>query len=151
MSMFLLNVASCRREETRGRTFGQRAEGVAVRRVRVVRGRPAILEVAATSPIAWSTSGRVSSVSSMYALIVKPVLKRRGVFVAVALNICNPSIRPPAPSDLTAGAYSQPLRTRHSPFALPVHLVLREGNVLVLNADPKVRRDFPQVLISRPL
>ena len=42
-------------------------------------------------------------------------------------------------------------KARHSPFALAVHFVLRERNILVVNDDPKVVRDLTQVLISRPL
>ena len=41
--------------------------------------------------------------------------------------------------------------TRDSPFALPIDLMLREGDILMVNVDPKVESDLPQVLISRPL
>ena len=39
----------------------------------------------------------------------------------------------------------------HSPFALPVNLMLREGDVLVVDLHTDVQRHLTQILISRPL
>ena len=37
------------------------------------------------------------------------------------------------------------------PFALPIHFVFRKRDILVLNFDPTLLRNLPQILISCPL
>ena len=67
--------------------------------------------------------------------------------MAVTLNVGNPMH-----DDKRSGpARNVLMHAKYSPFALPVHLVLGECDILVVNVDPKVERDLAQILISRPL
>ena len=52
---------------------------------------------------------------------------------------------------LQSRMYKHWIDSANLPFAFPVHLMLRERDVLVVNVDPKAERDLPQILISRPL
>ena len=77
-------------------------------------------------------------------LVVKPVLERSRILVTMTLHICDATTR-------DVKKYSKLTHICGSPFALPVHLVLGERDVLVVNIDPKAERDLSQILISRPL
>ena len=47
--------------------------------------------------------------------------------------------------------YKHWIDSANLPFAFPVHLMLRERDVLVVNVDPKAERDLPQILITLSL
>ena len=88
----------------------------------------------------------------MNELVVEPILESCRVLRAVAFDVCDATR---AKVSFTS-AYTHITRecageTNRSPFALPVHLVLRESDILVVKVDPQVLRHLPQVLISRPL
>ena len=88
----------------------------------------------------------------MHVLVVEPVLEDRRVFGAVALDICDAG-RTEVNISGTNDAYSQRIDAwkGHSPFTLPVHLMLGERDIFVINVDTQVEGDLPEILISRPL
>ena len=77
-------------------------------------------------------------------LVVKPVLERSRILVTMTLHICDATTR-------DVKKYSKLTHICGSPFALPVHLVLGERDVLVVEVYAEFRGNLTQVLIGSPL